>query len=66
MDAVMRVEFDDTNDHVLVKKGSVTRIMRNVNVAYRPISPDMASKIKSELRAEGFRAFQRNCGTIRI
>lgn len=57
LDAGMRVEFDDTNNHVFVKKGSVTRIMRNVNLASKPIPSSMVSKIKSELRARGVQSF---------
>ena len=53
MDAGMRVEVDDTSNSIYVKKGSVTRMMRNVNVAYKPIPSGMVSKIKSELRARG-------------
>ena len=62
MDAGMRVEFDDTDKFVVVKKGSSTRIIRNVNVAYKQIPSGMVSKIKSELRARGVQSFSTGNG----
>jgi hypothetical protein len=57
LDAGMRAEFDDSNDTVLIKKGSETRIMRNVKAAYRPIPAEMVSKIKSDLNRRGVKSF---------
>tara|TARA_B100000674_G_scaffold490945_1_gene507906 strand:- start:1343 stop:1774 length:432 start_codon:yes stop_codon:yes gene_type:complete len=57
LDAGMRVEFDDSEDYAVIKKGSENRIMRNTGAASRPIPAAMVRQIRSELRNRGVKSF---------
>ena len=57
LNAGLRVEVDDTNDTVVIKKGSQSRVMRYVSAAYKPIPASVSQQIRSELRTRGVRSF---------